>query len=101
MDNLLIPASLVLIVTNIVFAYLANHWRRQGKKDTLRVALGAVQQHRDGYAEGYRDGERTTRGRMYAAAVKADRAGLDILTALRSTGGQGEAEPIVQVLEEV
>lgn len=104
MDNLLIPAALLLIVTNIVFAYLAHHWRVMAKlnqADVLRVALGAVQAHRDGYAEGYRDAERTTRGRMYAAAVKADRAGLDILAALREASGHSEADSVVQVLESV
>jgi hypothetical protein len=105
MDNFLIPAALVLIGTNIVFAYLAHHWRvmaKLNKADVLRVALGAVQQHRDGYAEGYQDGERTMRGRLYQHALKADRSGGDVLAALRDAGKMpGETGPIVQVLEEV
>lgn len=106
MDTL-IPAALVLIVTNIVFALLANHWRRQAKQSehaAMGMALSLAHTHKDSYAEGWSDCERVITSRMYQAALKAERHGLDILAALRKAGRGLDTEteePIVQVPEAV
>jgi len=103
MDNLLIPAALVLVLTNIAFALLANHWRRQARTNRdhgmMQLLLETASAHREGYAEGYDEGRKYAIGLMYKIAVKADHEGRDVILALRDVGKQTETESIVQVPE--
>lgn len=106
MDNTLIPAALVLIVTNLVFAYLANHWRTLAKRrerTALEGAVKAASARIEGYDLGLTTGLKQATGGMYLAAVRTE-AGEDVLKALRSAGRRllkDFEEPIVQVPETV
>jgi hypothetical protein len=103
MDNLLIPAALVLVLTNIAFALLANHWRRQARANDhgmmMQQLIETASACRAGYAGGYDEGRKHAIGLMYKIAVKADHEGRDVILALRDVDKQAETESIVQVPE--
>ena len=104
MENPLIPASLVLIVTNIVFALLSNHWRAEAKHNAqaaLDLGMEASRARPEGHAEGWEKGKRHGIGLMYKIACKADHEGRDVIAALFAVVKEQRAEEalIVQVLE--
>lgn len=95
----LILACIVLTLTNISFALLANHWRVQAKRQaatSIRLALKLNRARGTGYRDGWNDSERLAIGRMYKAAVLADHAGTDILAALRlaAPGVESDVQPL-------
>lgn len=102
MDALLIPACILLALTNLSFAVLANHWRCEAKrleiKNGLLLSRWNTQQDQR-LADGVVLGEQRAYDRMYTAALKAWRAHGDILQALRDVGKVVDDD--VQVLEEV
>lgn len=107
MDNLLIPASLVLVVTNLAFAALALSWKRKAKTNehaAMGLALIAAHIAHDSFADGYAHGAKSVVGGMYLAAMRVD-ASEPILVALRATGrrllGTDNDESVVQVPQEV
>ena len=96
-------ACIVLIVTNIRFALLANHWRRRAKQSAralLQSVLDAVGARRASRDADWQSGKRHGIGLMYKIAVKADHEGRDVLSALRAVGREQLDLPIVQVPEE-
>ena len=102
MDTLIV-ACIVLIVTNISFALLANHWRKQARaseRTDLQTALDMYHARQDGIDEGLTAGRKHGIGLMYKIAVKAHHEGRDVLEALRAVGREQLDLPIVQVPEE-
>lgn len=103
MENLFIPAALLLVLTNLSFALLAWHWRKQAKASE-RAAMGMAcdlsRVGRDSWEAGWAAGRKYGIGLMFKAAIKtADRGG-DVLDALSKVRHATEEAPIVQVLEE-
>lgn len=101
MDNYLIPAALVLVLTNSSFAYLAWHWRRQAKRhaeETIRLALVTGNARKEGHDAGYTRGAKIAVARMYRAAARAHASEM-CMEVLRMEGHRltGETEPLVQV----
>ena len=95
-------ACIVLVLTNISFALLANHWRRRAKRadrNMMQALLDAASAHREGYSDGYDEGRRHAIGLMYKIARRADHEGRDVLEALRTVGREQLDIPIVQVPE--
>ncbi len=93
-------ACIVLVITNISFALLANHWRRRARaseRTDLQTALDMYHARQDGIDEGKRLGLRHGIGLMYKIAVRADHEGRDVLEALRTVGREQLDIPIVQV----
>jgi hypothetical protein len=105
-ETFLIPAALVLVVTNIVFAYLANHWRRKAKRaehDAMGMAYDLSRTAKDNFDAGLTMGLKQGTGGMYLAAVRVE-ADEGVLEALRAAGRKllkEFEEPIVQVPESV
>ncbi len=88
MDTLII-ACIVLTLTNISFAVLAELRRRElVRKDSrlLRLACQVSQARREGYDDGLTSGLRRGYGEMYLAVVKAERDGNDPVAAAGRVG---------------
>ncbi len=99
----LTAACIVLVLTNISFALLANHWRRAAKqtndRTTMQLLLDTASALREGHGLGYDEGRRHAIGLMYKIAVRADHEGRNVLEALRTVGREQLDIPIVQVPE--
>ena len=103
MDTLIV-ACIVLVITNISFALLANHWRRaakQSERAKLQTMLDAGCARRARRDADWQSGKRHGIGLMYKIAVKAHHEGRDVLEAMREVGREQLDIPIVQVPEEV
>ena len=107
MDNLLIPALIVLIVTNVSFALLARSWKRKAAKTDralMRHVLETASAHREGFDAGYRQAAKVATGGMYLAAMRVSSDDV-VLAALRAQGrrllGEPMDESVVQVPESV
>lgn len=96
----LTTACIVLVLTNISFALLANHWRAALKRQQLQhaIELARTAKHRQrAFADGVTEGLSRGFGLMYAAALKAAWNGEDIFKAMRAVGhinADSEAEEI-------
>ena len=96
MDNLVIPALIVLIVTNVSFALLARSWRRQAKtseRAAMGLALDIAHTARDSFDAGYQAAIKQATGGMYLAAMRTN-ADDHILDALRAQGRRLLGEPM-------
>lgn len=109
MDNLLIPAGILLILTNVSFALLARSWRKQASgvdRTLMRLLLETAAARREGFADGYQQAAKAATGGMYLAAMRVTSDEV-VLDALRAQGQRllgepmDEEEPIVQVPESV
>ena len=93
-------ACIVLVLTNVSFALLANHWRRRVKQSELsklQTMLDAYRERRARRDADWQSGKRHGIGLMYKIAVKAHHEGRDVLEALRAVGREQLDIPIVQV----
>ena len=96
MDNLLIPALIVLIVTNISFALLARSWRKQAKTSehaAIKLARIAATARQDGADDALRQGLKVATGGMYLAAMRVSSDEV-VLGALRAQGRRLLGEPM-------
>ena len=107
MDNLLIPAAALLILTNVSFALLARSWRKQAKTSehaAMGLALDMAHTARDSFDAGYRQAAKVATGGMYLAAMRVTSDDV-VLDALRAQGrrllGEPMDESVVQVPESV
>lgn len=89
MDTFLIPAALVLILTNIVFAYLAERCRRSERRTQLALDQALAnrgKQRQLAYNDGLFEGWKRGWGESYTAACKAERLGLNPTEAIHRIG---------------
>jgi hypothetical protein len=108
MDNYLIPACIVLILTNITFAALANSWRNKANQyasANIKVAVRAMRAENEAHASAFTAGLKQGVGGMYRSALMASDDDA-LFAALRATGrwllndpSAFEEESIVQVPE--
>lgn len=103
MDTLLVPAALLLALTNLSFALLALSWKRKAQaseRALLDLTCQVTRREQRATESGIDVGLRRACGDLYRAALRAD-CDDGVLTALRHTGkrllGESMEEPIVQV----
>lgn len=89
MDLHLMPAAIVLIFTNVIFALLAELKRREiHRKDSQLIQLASKlsQARQEGYNDGLITGLKRGYGEMYQAVVKAHGDGRDPVAAASRVG---------------
>lgn len=103
MENYLIPACILLALTNLSFALLALSWKKKAAgtdQAMMRLLLKTATAHREGFDDGYQQASKVAIGGLHLAAL---RAGADdqVLKALKMAGkrllGEEIDEPVVQV----
>src|SRR4051812_46387133 len=103
MDNLLVPACILLALTNLAFALLGLYWKHKAKASE-HAAMGLARTAHESFNAGYQQASKIVVGHMFLAAFRlpADDQTLDALKAAgRRLIGEPIDESVVQVPQEV
>lgn len=105
METYLIPACILLALTNLSFALLALSWKRkaaESERHAMGMALELSRTSRASHDAAWDACKRHMLGLIYRVVAKAEREERDAWAALKEISAQAAIEePIVQVPESV